>query len=171
MRRQIDYQLAQARADASRRATPGTSTPVAESADALGRTLRRLHEGRGLAIDVDVASDLRVRVDREDLDEMLGNLLDNACKWAKRRASVSAALEAGSAVITIDDDGPGIARDMRQAVFERGVRADEAAPGSGLGLAIVRDLATACGGEVTLAEAPIGGLRVRLRLPRSSPGD
>jgi signal transduction histidine kinase len=166
MLRQVDYQLAQTRADASRRAIPGTSTSVADSADALGRTLRRLHDRRGLAIDVEVPPDLRVRVDREDLDEMLGNLLDNACKWARSRASVSAAPEAGSVLVTIDDDGPGIAVHVRQAVFERGVRADEAAPGSGLGLAIVRDLATACGGEVTLAEAPIGGLRVRLRLPR-----
>jgi signal transduction histidine kinase len=165
MRRQVDYQLAQARADATRRAHAGTSTPVAESAEAIVRTLRRLHAERGLTIEVDVAPDLRVRVDREDLDEMLGNLLDNACKWGRRRALVSAARDGEHVVVTIDDDGPGIAPAMRQAVFERGVRADEAAPGSGLGLAIVRDLATACGGEVAFAEATAGGLRVRLRLP------
>ena len=165
MRRQVDYQLAQARADATRRAR-GTSTLVAESAEALGRTLRRLHAERGLTIEVDVAPDLTVRIDREDLDELLGNLLDNACKWGRRRALVSAARDGEHVVVTIDDDGPGIAPSMRQAVFERGVRADEAAPGSGLGLAIVRDLAIACGGEVTFAEAPIGGLRVQLRLPR-----
>jgi signal transduction histidine kinase len=167
MRRQVDYQLAQARADATRRTVAGTSTPVAESADALGRTMRRLHADRGLAIEVEVPPDLRVRVDREDLDEMLGNLFDNACKWGRRAARVSAARDGDDVVVTIDDDGPGIAPSMRQAVFERGVRADEAAPGSGLGLAIVRDLAAACGGRVTLAEAPIGGLRVQLRLPRA----
>ena len=71
--------------------------------------------------------------------------------------------------MTIDDDGPGIAPSLRDAVFERGVRADEAAPGSGLGLSIVRDLARACGGEVAFADAPIGGLRVRLDLPASAP--
>jgi signal transduction histidine kinase len=167
MRRQVDYQLAQARADATRRTVAGTSTPVADSADALGRTMRRLHAERGLAIEVEVPPDLRVRVDREDLDEMLGNLFDNACKWGRGVARLTAARDGDHVVVTIDDDGPGIAPSMRQAVFERGVRADEAAPGSGLGLAIVRDLATACGGRVTLAEAPIGGLRVQLRLPRA----
>jgi signal transduction histidine kinase len=165
MRRQVDHQLAQARVDATRRTGAGASTAVVDSADALGRTLRRLHDGRSLIIGVDVPSDLRVRVDREDLDEMLGNLLDNACKWARGRVCVTAAREAGRVVVVIDDDGPGIAPAMRQAVFERGVRADEAAPGSGLGLAIVRDLATACGGDVGFADATLGGLRVRLGLP------
>ena len=72
-------------------------------------------------------------------------------------------------IVTIDDDGPGIAPSLREAVFERGVRADEAAPGSGLGLSIVRDLTRACGGEVAFADAPLGGLRVRLDLPASPP--
>ena len=165
MRRQVDYQLAQARADATRRGRIGVSTPVVDSASALARTMQRLYADRGLAIEVVVADDLRVRVDRQDLDEMLGNLLDNACKWGRRRASVSAARQGGDVVVTIDDDGPGIDPVMRQAVFGRGVRADEAAPGSGLGLAIVRDLASACGGDVRFAEAPVGGLRVQLRLP------
>jgi len=165
MRRQIDHQLAQARADATRRSGAGASTAVLESADALGRTLRRLHDERGLTIAVDVPPDLRVRVDREDLDEMLGNLLDNACKWARGRVQIAAARDGGRVVVVIDDDGPGIAPAMREAVFERGVRADEAAPGSGLGLAIVRGLATACGGDVGFADAPLGGLRVRLALP------
>ena len=165
MRRQVDYQLAQARADASRRGGAGVSTPVVDSAEALVRTMQRLHAERGLALEIDVAADLRVRVDREDLDEMLGNLLDNACKWGRRRARVSAARDADAVVVAVDDDGPGIDPAMRQAVFERGVRADAAAPGSGLGLAIVRDLASACGGDVTFAGSPGGGLRVRLRLP------
>jgi signal transduction histidine kinase len=165
MRRQVDYQLAQARVDATRRARAGASTPVVEAAEALGRTMRRLHAERGLTIDIDVAADVRVRVDREDLDEMLGNLLDNACKWGRRRVRVSAGRPGADVLVLIDDDGPGIAAEMRQAVFERGVRADEAAPGSGLGLAIVRDLASACGGDVTFAQSPLGGARVGLRLP------
>jgi signal transduction histidine kinase len=165
MRRQVDYQLAQARADATRRGRAGASTPVAGAVGALVRTMERLHADRGLTIEVDVAADLRVRVDREDLDEMLGNLLDNACKWGRRRVRVSALGEAAAVVVAIDDDGPGLDPPMRQAVFERGVRADAAAPGSGLGLAIVRDLASACGGDVTFAGSPLGGARVRLRLP------
>ena len=143
-----------------------TSTSVAESAEALARTLRRLHAERGVTIAVDVPPDLRVRVDREDLDEMLGNLLDNACKWARSRACVSARArrrERSSSPSTTTARAS--RRACAQAVLERGVRADEAAPGSGLGLAIVRDLAAACGGDVGIAEAPIGGLRVRLALP------
>ena len=163
MRRQVDYQLAQARADATRRA--GASTAAADSAEALARTLRRLHAARGMRIDVQCAADLRVRVEREDLDEMLGNLLDNACKWARTGAGLAATRDGGQVVITIDDDGPGLAAELRAAVLERGVRADEAAPGSGLGLAIVRDLAAACGGALALSTSPLGGLRVRLSLP------
>jgi signal transduction histidine kinase len=167
MRRQVDYQLAQARADALAEGRAGAAAMVAASADGLARTMRRLYAERGVAIDVAVAAGLQVRVEREDLDEMLGNLLDNACKWARTRAVVSASLAGDRVVVTIDDDGPGIAPALREAVFERGVRADEALPGSGLGLAIVRDLVRACGGEVTFADAPIGGLRVRVDLPAS----
>jgi signal transduction histidine kinase len=165
MRRQVDYQLAQARVDATRRGRAGASTPVGEAAEALGRTLRRLYAERGVRIDVDVGPDLSARIDREDLDELLGNLLDNACKWGRHRVVLQATRDRDRVVLTIDDDGPGIDPALREAVFARGVRADETAPGSGLGLAIVRDLAAACGGDVAVAEAPIGGLRVRLRLP------
>src|SRR4029077_6960887 len=120
---------------------------------------------RGIAIDVQVPSDHSVRVQREDLEEMLGNLLDNACKWARSRVVVASACQDSRVVVTVDDDGPGIEPSMREAVLQRGVRADEAAPGSGLGLAIVRDLAQLYGGSISLAEAPGGGLRARLELP------
>ena len=107
-----------------------------------------------------------VRGQREDLDEMLGNLLDNACKWARSRVVVTSyAATTRAIVVTVDDDGPGLDPSMREAVLQRGVRADEAAPGSGLGLAIVRDLAELYGGSISLAEAPRGGLRARLELP------
>ena len=164
MRRQIEYHLAQARAAASG-ATVGSRCSVAESADALARTLLRLHAERGIAIDVQVPSDHSVRGQREDLEEMLGNLLDNACKWARSRVVVASARQDSRIVVTVDDDGPGIEPSMREAVLQRGVRADEAAPGSGLGLAIVRDLAQLYGGSISLAEAPRGGLRARLELP------
>jgi signal transduction histidine kinase len=164
MRRQIDYHLAHARAAASG-ARLGARCSVAESAEGLARTLQRLHAGRGLAIDVHVPADHAIRGQREDLDEMLGNLLDNACKWAKSRVVVASANGDGAVVITVDDDGPGIPPAMRHAVLQRGVRADEAAPGSGLGLAIVRDLADVYGGAVALDRSPLGGVRVELRLP------
>jgi len=164
MRRQMDYHLAQARAAASG-ATLGARCTVIASADGLSRTLLRLHADRGVTIDVRVPPEHAVRSHREDLDEMLGNLLDNACKWAKSRVAVESSANGAGIVITVDDDGPGLDASMREAVLQRGVRADEAAPGSGLGLAIVRDLAELYGGSIALSRAPMGGLRARLQLP------
>jgi signal transduction histidine kinase len=165
MRRQVDYHLAHARAAASG-ATPGARCDVAASAEGLARTLLRLHAGRGLAIDLEVSVDHAVRSQREDLDEMLGNLLDNACKWARSRVAIRSSAADDRVVVTVDDDGPGLAPSMREEVLRRGVRADEAAPGFGLGLAIVRDLAELYGGRVALDDSPLGGLRARIELPR-----
>jgi signal transduction histidine kinase len=179
MRRQIEYHLAHARAAASG-AMPGAHTLIGDSAAGLARTLLRLHADRGIAIDVDVPPGLALRCQREDLDEMLGNLLDNACKWARSRVTLRAApLAAGQGSdesqsgggrdrlveITVDDDGPGLDPSMREAVLQRGVRVDEAGPGSGLGLAIVRDLAALYGGAIRLGASPAAGLRATLRLP------
>ncbi len=166
MRRQIDYHLAHARA-ASSGGTPGVHCAVLASADGLSRTLLRIYAARGLDIKVDVSPDHSIRGRREDLDEMLGNLLDNACKWAKSVVSVQSFRESNSIVILVDDDGPGIAPEMRDVVLQRGVRADEAALGSGLGLSIVRDLAEVYGGTISLENSPTGGLRARLQLPTS----
>jgi signal transduction histidine kinase len=176
MRRQIDYHLAHARAAASGSGL-GARASVSESADGLARTLPRLYADRHLSIDVRVDPSHVVRVQREDLDEMLGNLLDNACKWARSRVVIEstpagdtrAGVESGVSriLITVDDDGPGLALEMREKVMQRGVRADEKAAGSGLGLAIVRDLAEVYGATVTLNDSPLGGLRARLALPRA----
>jgi signal transduction histidine kinase len=165
MRRQIEYHLAHARAAAAG-ATPGAQCRVLASAEGLARTLLRLYASRGIGIHVAVDAALAVRVEREDLDEMLGNLLDNACKWARSRVDVTARAIDGSVQIDVDDDGPGVPASMRDVVLRRGVRADEAAPGSGLGLAIVRDLAELYGGSIALESADAGGLRARLKLPR-----
>ena len=164
MRRQIDYHLAHARAAASG-ATLGACCRVVASAEGLSRTLQRLHAGRGLVVDLRVGAEHAVRVQREDLDEMLGNLLDNACKWARSRVAIRSTSDNGAVVITVDDDGAGLDPSMREAVLQRGVRADEAAPGSGFGLAIVRDLADLYGGAITLTVSQAGGLRALLQLP------
>jgi len=164
MQRQIDYHLAQARAAASG-ATPGATSAVRASAEALARTLERLHAARGVRIQVDVDPAHAVRVQREDLDEMLGNLLDNACKWTRGKVAISSTISAGIVTITVDDDGAGVPALQRETVLQRGVKADEAAPGSGLGLAIVRDLAELYRGSLSLDDAPHGGLRARLVLP------
>ncbi len=166
MRRQMDYHLAHARAAASG-ATPGARCSVSESAEGLARTLRRLHADRGVSIDLHTVAAHVVRAGREDLDEMLGNLLDNACKWARTRVAVGSCATDATVTIIVEDDGPGLDASMRQAVLQRGVRADEAAPGSGFGLAIVRDLAELYGGSIALDGSPLGGLRASLRLPAS----
>lgn len=164
MRRQIDYHLAHARAAGSGD-VPGARCPVLPSVEGLTRTLLRIYSDRGFTIQVDVPPTHFIRGQQEDLEEMLGNLLDNACKWAKSTIKIQSVQEQGSVVLTVDDDGPGLAPSMRDAVLQRGVRADEAAPGSGLGLAIVRDLAELYGGTIALEDSPSGGLRARLRLP------
>ena len=164
MRRQVDYHLTQARATTPGNA-PGARCPVLVSIEGLTRTLEKIYAVRGLAIAVHVSSGHFVRGRREDLEEMLGNLLDNACKWAKSNVKVQSVQENGAVVLIVDDDGPGLSPSIRDQVLQRGVRADEAAPGSGLGLAIVRDLAQLYEGTITLADSPMGGLRASLRLP------
>jgi signal transduction histidine kinase len=166
MSRQVNYHLARARAAASG-AAGAVRCPVASCADALVRTLLKLYAGRALEISSTIGPDLCARVQREDLDEMLGNLLDNACKWAKSRILLEASRIDTMLVLTLDDDGPGLARTLRTVVLERGVRIDEAAPGFGLGLAIVRDLSELYGGSISLDESPLGGLRARISLPAS----
>ena len=163
MRRQVDYHLAHARAAASG-ADPSARCQVLTSVDGLVRTLHRLYAERRLQIDVAVASEHTVRATRVDLDEMLGNLLDNACKWAASRVVVSSTAANGHIVIDVDDDGRGLEASMREAVLKRGVRADEAAPGSGLGLGIVRDLVELHGGSIVLGQSPLGGVRATLSL-------
>ncbi len=164
MRRQIDYHLAHARASASG-ADPTVRCHLQTSAEALARTMMTLHAGRNLRIDVHVPADHFVRGRREDVEEMLGNLVDNACKWAKSRIDVRSSLVGGSIVTVVDDDGPGLEPSLRETVLQRGVRADEAAPGSGLGLAIVADLVELYGGSIVLSGSPLGGLRAELKLP------
>lgn len=164
MRRQVSYHLAQARAAASSAAL-GARASVKESADGLARTLLRLHADRGLTVAVHVDASQDARVQREDLEEMLGNLLDNACRFARSRVCLTAVRHNGTIVVTVDDDGPGLEASMREAVLQRGVRADEATPGSGLGLAIVRDLAELYGGSIALDSAKSGGLSANLTLP------
>jgi signal transduction histidine kinase len=169
MRRQIEYHLAHARAAASG-ASAGVRCSIAASAEPLARTLLRLYAGRGITIDVRVPPDHEVRCQREDLDEMLGNLLDNACKWSRSRVRIEASIDAEASTrtalaLTIDDDGPGIAQSDRARVLVRGGRADEATPGHGLGLAMVHDTVALYGGSLRIDDSPLGGARVELKLP------
>jgi signal transduction histidine kinase len=167
MRQQIDHHLRRARIAAGVPVAAGV-TEVAPVVEALARTMKKVHCDRALDLALDLEP-VRFRGERQDLEEMIGNLVDNACKWASSRVVIAAAADpAGgrqSVRITVDDDGPGLPAAQREAVARRGGRLDETKPGSGLGLAIVSDLAALYGGTLTLAEAPAGGLRTALSLP------
>ncbi len=140
-------------------------TPVADVLDGLGRTLAQIYAERDLEIDVDVPDDVQFRGERQDLEEMAGNLMDNACKWAGTRVLVTARSNGGRLALVVEDDGPGMAEAFHGEAFERGRRLDESVPGSGHGLAIVRDLTLLYGGQVTLGRSRFGGLAATLDLP------
>ena len=164
MRRQIDHHLARARA-IGRRASAQARATVWESVEAVQRAIDRLYENTT----VDIAGDHRaqVRVERQDLDEMIGNLVENAAKYGGGRVFVTVEAKKGQVDIEVEDDGPGIAEADRGALFARGARLDTTGkPGTGLGLAIVRDVAEIYGGSIRLEESEdLGGLLARLTLP------
>jgi len=164
MRRQVDHYLARARAAGSVHVL-GNRTAVAPVLGDLTRVLTRIHAERAIVIDCDCPADLFFRGERQDLEEMAGNLMDNACKWASRHVQVTAVRDGPRLLLTVEDDGPGLSPEDRTRVGERGERLDESVPGSGLGLAIVRDISKLYAGSLALQASPMGGLRVQLILP------
>jgi signal transduction histidine kinase len=171
MRDQVAHHLERARI-AARLTIVGTITEVGPVVEALRRTMEKIHRDRGVAIEVSAGPKTRFRGERQDLEEMAGNLVDNACKWATSRVFIEVRAEqpAGAGAtpmlrIMVDDDGRGLSEKERAQVSRRGQRLDESKPGSGLGLSIVVDLAALYGGSLTLGRAPIGGLRAELLLP------
>jgi signal transduction histidine kinase len=171
MRDQVARQLERARL-AARSTVVGTSVEVPPVVTALARTMEKLYRARDIAIDVDVPDHARFRGEQQDLEEMVGNLVDNGCKWAQSRVSIEVMADQppsdgvkSRVRIIVDDDGPGLSPAEREQVALRGQRLDETKPGSGLGLSIVVELAGLYGGVLTLGTAPIGGLRAELALP------
>jgi signal transduction histidine kinase len=164
MRQQVDHHLARARAMATA-SVIGSRCDVAPVLADLQRTLARIYASRELAIEVACPPGAAFRGARQDLEEMLGNLLDNACKWARARVVATAETVDERLMIVVEDDGPGLPPERRSEVMQRGRRLDEQVPGSGLGLSIVVDIAELYGGALSLHEAASGGLRARLELP------
>ena len=163
MRRQVDHHLARARA-VGRRGSAHSRADVWPSVQSVERAVARLY--RHVRIDVDGPRDLAVHVERQDLDEMLGNLIENAAKYGGGSVFVTVGAQAGFVELLVEDDGTGIPEEERTRIFDRGARLDTGKPGTGLGLAIVRDVAEIYGGTVALEESEdLGGLLVRLRLP------
>ena len=170
MRRQVDHHLARARI-VGQAPLLRSHTELRPVLDSVARTLEKIHAERGIAISISVPDGLSFRGEQHDLEEMLGNLVDNGCKWAQSevrlRAEAVATVGSGGlqVMISIDDDGPGVPATRRADLFDRGRRGDATTPGSGLGLSIVRDIAVLYGGGVELGDSALGGLRANLTLP------
>ena len=163
MRRQVDHHLARARA-VGRRGAAQARANVRDSVDSVARAVGLLYPSVRLDAEGDTA--LVARVERQDLDELIGNLLENAAKYGGGSVFVTIRRDGAMAEILVEDDGAGISPVDRQRIFDRGVRLDSGKPGTGLGLAIVRDVAEIYGGSIALEESEdLGGLLVRLRLP------
>ncbi len=171
MRDQVVRHLERARL-AARVTVVSALTDVAPVVTSLARSMEKIHRDKQIAISIEAPDDAKFLGERQDLEEMIGNLLDNACKWAQSRVAVVVTSDptAGSSNsqalhIVVDDDGKGLSAAEREQVAHRGSRLDESKPGSGLGLSIVVELASLYGGSLSLGTAPIGGLRAQLVLP------
>jgi signal transduction histidine kinase len=168
MRRHVDHHLARARA-VGRRAASASRAEVWPALEGVARTIARINVDRDVVIDIDGNKTLAFRGERQDLEEMLGNLLENAALYGSGRVFVTVGGDKTMVEILVEDDGPGIPLSERERLFERGARLDTAMPGTGLGLAIVRDVAEIDGGSVALGESEdLGGLAVTLKLPAAA---
>jgi signal transduction histidine kinase len=168
MKRHVDHHLARARA-IGRRSASSARAEVWPSLEALQRAIERIHADRDVVIDIAGDRSAAFRGERQDLEEMLGNLLDNAAKYGGGRVFASVARKNGMVEIVVEDDGHGIPEAARAQLFQRGARLDTSKPGTGLGLAIVQDVAGIYGGSVALGESEdLGGLCVTLSLPEAN---
>ncbi len=165
MRRLVEHHLGRASAVAGAGRSIGTRVALRPVAEAIAAALAKVFAERKLAIDVDVGPDLAFRGHREDLEEILGNLMENACKWARGRVAVAARDDGAALVMSVDDDGPGMPQAEADDAARRGRRLDEKVPGWGLGLAIVADLVQVNGGEMRLQRSGLGGLSAVVRIP------
>jgi signal transduction histidine kinase len=147
-------------------ALPGQRIYLQQELDKLVRTMQAIHRDRHLQIDTQIAATSYFPGERDDLVELLGNLLDNACKWAKSQVRVRGLMDEHCLDLRIADDGPGVVADQRERLLERGERLDESRAGHGLGMSIVSEIVRQYGGQLDLQRADLGGLEVRLLLPR-----
>ncbi len=171
MRDQVNYYLDRARM-AARAGTIGRIAEVKPVAEALKRTIERIYRDKGISVRLDCPDGVKFQGEQQDLEEMLGNVLDNAAKWGRSRVYLSILRRPEGQrtgrtrlAVTIEDDGQGLTEAQRRQIGKRGQRLDETKPGSGLGLSIVSDLAHSYGGDLEFAASPHGGLRVRIDLP------
>lgn len=167
MRQQVTHHLDRARV-AARAGVVGSTTDLCPVIEDMRAALDKIYSQNQLALTADCPANLRFEGEKQDLQEMIGNLMDNACKWARSRVAITAAPDPADRrylVIRVDDDGPGLPPQAREKAVKRGRRLDEGKPGSGLGLSIVADLSNLYSGNFRLEESPLGGLRAVLTLP------
>ena len=165
MRRQVDHYLTRARTVGSAQII-GARAEVGPVISDLTRALNKIYSSRGIHVEKQCPEGLYFRGDRSDFEEMVGNLLDNACKWAEGEVTVTVASgKPGRLSVVVGDDGPGLTDDQKKRVMERGERLDQSKPGSGLGLGIVKEIASLYGGQLNLGRAAAGGLSAELDLP------
>ena len=164
---QIDWSLARAKT-ITRTRNITLKTPVISAVQSIVRVMEKVYAEKSLAIAVEVlATSIQFNGEERDLHEIVGNLIDNACKWASKRVLISIGPQHQWVCLSIEDDGPGISSDHYSHVVQRGTRLDALTPGTGLGLAIVDDLVTIYGGSIHMSQSPLGGLKVTVKLPRS----
>ncbi|WP_049721149.1 ATP-binding protein [Gilvimarinus polysaccharolyticus] len=162
MEKVVRYQLQKA---VSEHAGSGTQIPLRHTLERLTESLKKIYRDKGLSINLDVPENIAFVGDEEDLMELAGNLLDNACKYGKGTVTVTARLNQQLLTMQVDDNGPGIAATARSSSLERGQRLDTAMPGQGIGLAVCADIACNYGGKLTIDHSPLGGARFELALP------
>jgi signal transduction histidine kinase len=160
----IDHYLCRARIS-GQKDIMGHRTSIKDVVDDLRFAVERLYRDRDIKIDLCSKGDCRFRGEVQDLEEMLGNLLDNACKWAKKSIEIRCSLDQDWLIISIEDDGPGIEEENLGSVLQRGFKLEESTPGYGQGLSIVKDIAELYGGQLKLGRSPLGGLLAELNLP------
>jgi two-component system sensor histidine kinase PhoQ len=159
----IGYQLQRAVTSGARRL--GNRVALRPLADKLAATFAKVYFDKGLRLDIDIAADCQIRGDESDLFEVLGNLLDNACKAGRRRVAVGAVPGERWLMLSVEDDGPGVAVDEREHILQRGRRADSYAPGQGIGLAVAMDIIDSYGAELDIGDSGLGGARFTVRWP------
>ena len=166
MQTNVEHYLKRAQMVA-RTQTLGARTDIRPVVDGIARMLNRLYDARGVNVSVDGGAGAVFRGEKQDLEEMVGNLMENACKWAGSEVMVRILDDAQALIIEVTDDGKGLSPEEREGALKRGVRLDETTPGTGLGLSIVKELAELHRGSLELGDAALGGLKATLSFPKS----
>ncbi len=164
MQRQVNYHLDRAQIIA-RSGVLSTAYPVRPIIEGLGRAMSKIYRDKNIQLTINIDAETRFSGEKQDLEQVLGNLMDNACKWANEKVFISGKSENDYLIFDIEDDGPGLSKSEQQKAIKRGERLDEQKPGSGLGLSIVRDLMQAYDGEFIMSRSDSGGLKVMLKFP------